>query len=98
MDPMDWEILSRAVRSSNVVLRGRLFISVKVVSASNRSCFSGEVSNNSISAGSFGVLNNSSINDSNMCLGLWISLEYIVLNMITLDIVVVRYARGAMLW
>ena len=42
MDPMDWEILSRAVRSSNVVLDGRLFKVVKVVTASNRSCFSGD--------------------------------------------------------
>ena len=96
--PVDWDILSISVRFSNVVLDGRLFKVVKVVKASNRSCFSGDVVDNSISAGSFGVLNNSSINDSNMCLGLWISLEYIVLNMITLDIFVVRYARGAMLW
>ncbi len=58
MDPMDWEILSRAVRSSNVVLDGRSFKVVKFVKASNRSCFFGDVVDNSISSGSIEDINN----------------------------------------
>ena len=96
VDPMDCDISFRSVKFSSVVLGGSLFILVKVVRANIRSRFSGEILDNSISAGSFGVLNNSSINDSKMCLGSWVS-EYIVLKVMALDIVVVRYARGAIL-
>lgn len=97
VDPMDCDISFRSVKLSSVVLGGSLFILVKVVRANIRSRFSGEILDNSISAGSFGVLNNSSINDSKMCLGFWVSVEYIVLKVMALDIVVVRYARGAIL-
>ena len=98
VDPMDCDISFRSKKKfSSVVLGGSLFILVKVVRASIRSRFSGEILDSRISAGSFGVLNNSSINDSKMCLGFWVSVEYIVLKVMALDIVVVRYARGAIL-
>ena len=97
VDPMDCDISFMSLKFSSDVLGRSLFILVKVVRAINKSCFSGEILDNSISAGSLGVLNNSSIKASKMCLGSWVFVAYIILKVMTLDIVVVRYARGAIL-